>query len=161
VRKHRVVGMLAVVLAMTPLPSWTESPPAPAASPAPQAREALPSVTLPAPLARVLTDYETAWRNRDAAALAALFTEDGFVLSSGSPPARGRAQIEKRYQGQGGPLWLRAFAFGTDGSTGWILGGYTGRAGAPDEGKFTLTLRQGPGGRWLINSDMDNYNSRP
>src|SRR5262245_25223202 len=39
-----------------------------------------PTVTLPAPLARVLTDYEVAWRGKDAAALAALFAEDGFVL---------------------------------------------------------------------------------
>jgi len=31
---------------------------------------ALPSLTLPTPLARVLADYETAWQNKDAAALA-------------------------------------------------------------------------------------------
>jgi len=120
-----------------------------------------PSVTLPAPLARVLADYEVAWQNKDAAALAALFTEDGFVLSNGIPPARGRAEIEKRYSGSGGTLSLRAFAFATEGSIGYIIGGYSRQEGQPDIGKFTLTLRKGPEGRWLIMSDMDNGNTRP
>jgi hypothetical protein len=47
-----------------------------------------PSVSVPPALARVLTDYEAAWRKKDAAALAALFTEDGFVLSTGHPARR-------------------------------------------------------------------------
>lgn len=119
-----------------------------------------PTVTLPAPLARVLADYETAWRNKDASALAALFTEDGFVLSNGVPPVRGRAQIQQHYTGQGGPLALRAFAFATDGSVGYVIGGFAGQAGQPDIGKFTLTLRKAADGRWLIMSDMDNGNSR-
>jgi ketosteroid isomerase-like protein len=120
-----------------------------------------PSISLPPELARVLTDYETAWQNRDAAALARLFAEDGFVLPNGAPPVRGRAAIERQYAGSGGPLALRAFAFAADGAAGYILGGYAGRKGEPDDGKFTLTLRKGAGGRWLIVSDMDNSNRRP
>jgi ketosteroid isomerase-like protein len=117
-------------------------------------------VTLPAPLARVLTDYETAWRSKDAAALAALFAEDGFVLSSGTPPVRGRANIQRHYQGQGGPLALRALAYDTKGSIGYVIGGFARAQGEPDVGKFTLTLVKGPRGRWLILSDMDNSNAR-
>ena len=120
----------------------------------------MPSVSLPAPLARVLTDYEAAWQKKDAAALAALFADDGFVLSSGVPPVRGRAAIEKHYAGQGGPLSLRAFAFASEGATGYIIGGFTRHKGDPDIGKFTLTLRKEQDGRWLIMSDMDNGNSR-
>jgi len=120
-----------------------------------------PSVALPASLARVLSDYEVAWRNKDGAALAALFAEDGFVLSNGVPPVRGRARIQKHYAGQGGPLSLRALAFATEGSVGYIIGGFARRKGEPDIGKFTLTLRKGAGDRWLIMSDMDNGNSRP
>jgi ketosteroid isomerase-like protein len=119
---------------------------------------ALPSVPLPPDLDRVLRDYEKAWGARDAAALAKLFTEDGFVLSSDSPPVKGRAAIEKHYQGAGGPLYLRAFAFESNASTGFILGGYRHQEKGPDSGKFTLTLRQGTHGRWLIVSDMDNGN---
>lgn len=133
--------------------------PPPPGAPAPAA-SLVPSVTLPAPLARVLTDYEAAWGQKDAAGLAALFAEDGFVLAGGSPPVRGRAAIEKHYTGQGGPLALRALAYGTEGPVGYIIGGYGRQKGTPDDGKFTLTLRKAPDGGWLILSDMDNGNSR-
>lgn len=120
----------------------------------------LPTVTLSPALSRVLTDYEAAWRSRDAKALASLFAEDGFVLSGGTPPVRGRAAIERHYTGQGGPLSLRALAFATEGSVGYIIGGFARSEGEPDIGKFTLTLVKGADGRWLIMSDMDNANSR-
>jgi ketosteroid isomerase-like protein len=119
-----------------------------------------PSVSVPVPLARVLTDYEAAWQKKDAAALAVLFAEDGFVLSNGVPPVRGRAAIEKHYTGQGGPLSLRAFAFASEGATGYIIGAFTRHKGDADIGKFTLILRKEQDGRWLIVSDMDNGNSR-
>jgi ketosteroid isomerase-like protein len=150
--KAMKASIVALVLASLAGMSSAQSP---APIPTPH-----PSVTLPAPLARVLTDYEAAWRNKDAAALAALFTEDGFVLSTGRPPVRGRAEIQRHYTGKGGPLALRALAFATDGSVGYIIGGYGRASGEPDDGKFTLTLRKGPGGRWLIMSDMDNGNAR-
>ncbi len=119
-----------------------------------------PTVTLPPELARVLTDYEKAWRAKDEKALATLFVDDGFVLSSGRPPVRGRKQIEKRYENSGGPLVLRAIAYATEGSIGYIIGGFSRTNGAPDIGKFTLVVRKGPDGGWLIVSDMDNSNSR-
>jgi ketosteroid isomerase-like protein len=119
-----------------------------------------PSVELPADLARVLRDYETAWAARDAAALARLFANDGWVLPNGSTPVRGREAIETFYKGHGGPLALRALGYGAEGSVGYIIGGYAGTRGAADVGKFTLTLRKGPDGRWLIVSDMDSQNRR-
>lgn len=117
-----------------------------------------PSIKLPAALARVLTDYEAAWRSRDAAALSRLFAEDGFVLAARKPPVRGRDAIQRHYTGQGGGLALRALAFAAEGSVGYIIGGYAEKEGQPDIGKFTLTLRKGAGGKWLIMSDMDNSN---
>jgi reactive intermediate/imine deaminase len=120
----------------------------------------LPSFELPDALTRVLRDYEQAWRARDAAALADLFTEDGFVLQNGKPPVRGREAIRAAYAGAGGPLYLRALAYSADGVTGYIIGAYTGQQNGPDEGKFILALRQRPDGRWLIAADMDNSNRR-
>ncbi len=117
-----------------------------------------PTVELPAELARILVDYEKAWQAKDEKALAALFAEDGFVLSSGTPPVRGRKQIEQRYKDSGGPLVLRALAYETEGDVGYIIGGYARNRGDLDIGKFTLTLRKGPDDRWLIMSDMDNGN---
>lgn len=56
----------------------------------PTALQPLPSVNLPPALDRVLRDYERAWQARDAAGLAALFTEDGMTLSNNNnqPPRR-------------------------------------------------------------------------
>ena len=138
-----------------------ETPAAAAASlAAAPAAEPLPSVTLPAALSRVLTDYEKAWTAKDAAGLAALFAEDGFVLAGGTPPVRGRAAIARHYTGKGGPLALRALAYATSGPTGYIIGAYGLARGEPDVGKFTLTVRMDDEGRWLIVSDMDNGNAR-
>jgi ketosteroid isomerase-like protein len=120
-----------------------------------------PSVELPADVARVLRDYEKMWGAKDAAGLARLFAEDGYVLPNGGAPVHGRAAIERHYAGAGGPLFLRAFAYATEGVVGYIIGGYTGRQGAPDDGKFTLTLRKGADARWLIVSDMNSSNRRP
>lgn len=120
--------------------------------------EQLPSVELPPELQRVLSDYEVAWQARDAVALAELFAPDGFVMAAGRPPARGRDAIREYYTGRGGPLSLRALAFATGDSVGWIVGGYSAVPGLPEGGKFTLTLRRGSDGRWLIVTDMDNSN---
>lgn len=118
------------------------------------------SVTLPPELARVLTDYEAAWKAGDAAALSHLFAEDGFVLAAGQAAVKGRAAIQRLYTHPGSPLSLRAFVYATNGEVGYIIGGYSAEPGKRDDGKFTLTLRKGKDGRWLIVSDMDNSNRR-
>lgn len=124
------------------------------------AQPPVPSVDLPPELERVLRDYEKAWQRRDAKALAALFTADGFVLSNGEPPARGRAAIETTYSHGGGPLSLRALAYSVDGSVGYIIGAYAPAMNDPDMGKFVLALKKGEDGRWLIAADIDNTNAR-
>jgi ketosteroid isomerase-like protein len=144
--RHRSFVPALLFAVVLPALGQTNAPPAP-----------LPSVPLPPQLDRVLRDYERAWRGRDAAALADLFTEDGFVLSSGKPPVRGRAAIRAGYADSGGPLALRAFGYSTDGRVGYMVGGFGRDAGEPDTGKFVLALRK-VGDRWLIAADMDNGN---
>jgi len=157
---HRWIIGLMFLIAQAPATAVAalaqEFPPARVATPDP----ALPTVSLPPDLARVLTDYETAWRGHDAAGLSALFAEDGFILPGGRPPVRGRERIREAYSGSGGPLVLRALGFAVEGSVGYIIGGYSRKEGDPDTGKFTLTLRRDATGRWLIVSDMDNSNRR-
>ena len=128
----------------------------PAAGQASPVADTLPTVVLPPALDRVLRDYERAWRARDAAGLAALFTEDGFVLSGGRPPVRGRDAVRARYEGAGGPLHLRAVAFATSDTVGYIIGTYGATPAQIDEGKFVLALRRARGGPWRIAADMDN-----
>jgi hypothetical protein len=143
-----VSALLAPIYAQTPTPA--EGPP-------------LESITLPTEIDRVLRDYERAWRSGDAPAVAALFAEDGYLLQSGRNAIRGRAAIANAYKGQaGGPLRLRAFAYATSDTTGYILGAYGYGEGdnVPDMGKYTVTLRRSRGGPWQLFSDMDNGNQQ-
>jgi ketosteroid isomerase-like protein len=137
-----------------------ETDASPGPSPAAGAANHVAVESLPPELDRVLRDYERAWRERDARALAELFAEDGFVLSDGSPPVRGRDAIRAAYSNAGGPLWLRSLAHATDGDVGYILGVYSHQIDGPLAGKFVLTLRRHPGGPWLIAADMDNSIAR-
>lgn len=144
--------MLVVLLIAISEPVWAQEQ---------RTYEALPSVQLPESLDRVLRDYETAWAAGDEAALAALFTEDGFVPT---PPGwvRGRAGITRVYENSSGPLLLRALAFSVSDSVAYIIGAYNygDPVGAIDGGKFLLALRKEPSGKWLIAADLDNSNRR-
>lgn len=114
------------------------------------------SIPLPPHLDQVLRNYERAWRAKDHKAVAALFSPDGYALPDQSKPAQGATAIAAAYQGQGGPLFLRAFAFQQSKDLAVILGAYTyNNAANPDLGKFTLTLKR-VNRKWLIYSDMDN-----
>jgi ketosteroid isomerase-like protein len=118
-------------------------------------------VTLPPALDRVLRDYEAAWEAGDGQRLAALFTEDGFVLNNASLPLRGRARIAQIISQPGGDLQLRAFAWATADTVGYIIGGYRYPSTTGPGGKYVLTLRKGPDGRWLIAADMENSGAPP
>lgn len=151
-RPLTLIATAAVLALAAPAARAQDAPP-----PAP-----LPSVTLPPEVDRVLREYERAWRAGDEAALAALFTEDGFVLQNGRPPVRGRDAIRQAYAAFDGPLQLRAMAYATGDTVGYIIGAFGyGEAGGPDMGKFVLALRRAPGGPWQIASDIDNSNRMP
>lgn len=130
-----------------------------AQDPGPRQGAPLPSITLPPALDRVLRDYERAWQAGDETTLASLFTADGFV-PAGHGWVRGTDAIRARYANSGGHLRLRAHAFATADSVGYIVGayGYGDEDGAPDRGKFLLALRRSGDGTWLIAADLDNSN---
>lgn len=153
----RAIPLLLLLAACRP----ADRPAAPATStPAPPVTAGMPAITLPPDLDRVLRDYEREWRARDAAKLAALFTDDGFVMPNNEPPARGAADIVRAYTGHGGPLTLAALAFAVDDTVGYIVGTYGGPDVTTHEGKYLLALRRAPGGPWFIAADMDNANTR-
>ena len=151
-----MIKTIAAALVLLGAPAALAAQEQPSPAPAP-----LPSVQLPAEIDRVLRDYERAWQARDAAALAALFTEDGMVMQMGRPPVQGRAAVQAAYASSGGPLSLRALGYAAEGSVGYILGAYAERAGEADIGKFILALRRGADGRWLIAADIDNPSRMP
>lgn len=118
----------------------------------------LTPVAVPEGVDRLLRAYEQGWGARDAEALAALFTEDGFALRPGSPPATGRSEILEAYQGSGGPLVLRPYRFEQDGNLGYIVGGFSRFENETDLGKFVLVVRRVDEGEWRIIADIDNGN---
>jgi ketosteroid isomerase-like protein len=147
------VGFVALVALVAPARAQTPSTPPPPTLPT------LPSIALPAELDRVLRDYERAWKAGDAAGLAAIFTEDGFV-PTGRGWVRGSDAIRATYANASGGLQLRALAFGVQDTVGYIVGayGYGDVAPVPDRGKFVLALRRARGGPWLIAADLDQSN---
>lgn len=136
-----------VLFALVVPPLAAQAPPSP-----------LPSIALPPELDRVLRDYERAWKAGDEKALARLFTEDGFVPTSGGW-VRGEDAIRRAYQESQGDLELRALAYAVQDTVGYIIGAYGyGETPGTDRGKFVLALRRAPGGSWLIAADLDNSN---
>lgn len=151
---RRLFARVLVIAAAFSVAAWAEEP---ASKPA-----AAPSVTLPPALDRVLRDYEKAWIAKDDAALAALFTSDGYALPSGQPPAAGAAAIRAAYASNAGsPLALRAIHYAESGDMAYVIGGFGGSADTPDFGKFVLVLHRGNDSVWRIAADMDNANAMP
>jgi ketosteroid isomerase-like protein len=118
-------------------------------------------ISLPPAFDRVLRDYEAAWRDGDGPQLAALFTEDGFAVQSGSPIKRGHAAIAGGLTKPGGTLQLAAYAYSSSGNVGYIVGGYRYPTTVGTGGRFVLALRSDPDGRWLIAADLDNGGPPP
>ena len=146
-----VTGLLVVLATVGTLPLSGQAPPDADGSPGRQ-----PSLTLPAELDRVLRDYERHWSGGAAQELAALFVEDGLIVSGGAW-IRGRDAIGAAYANAGGPLRLRAIEYDVSGDVGFIVGeyGYGEELPVETNGMFVLTLRRGSDGRWLIVSDLD------
>jgi ketosteroid isomerase-like protein len=154
---HRsIIAVALATIIVTPASMCGQEPRAAAGEAATQ----LPSVKLPPEVDRVLRDYEKNWRARDAAALASLFTSDGFVMQMGRAPVRGTEAIKQAYASGGGSLFLRPLHYETSGNAGFVIGAFTYAEGAADRGKFILALRREKG-VWRIVADMDNPSGMP
>ena len=149
-----LLGVILVVMTASSPTAARQGGGSTAVDPVPEA------VALPPALDRVLRDYESAWRDGDGGRLAALFTDDGFAVQSGSPLARGRTAIARNITGPGGALQLTAYAYSVSDTVGYIVGGYRYPQSTGPGGRFVLALRMGPDGRWLIAADLDNTGPR-
>jgi ketosteroid isomerase-like protein len=147
---HPAGFVIALTVAIAGARAGAQAPQAPPDAQMP------PVISLPPAFDRVLRDYEAVWRDGDGPRLAALFTEDGFAVQSGSPIRRGRAAIAGGLTRPSGSLQLTAYAYSSSGSVGYIIGGYRYPTTVGAGGRFVLALRSGPDGRWLIAADLDN-----
>ena len=62
-----------------------------------------------AAIINVQTQWETAFKNRDAAALANLFTEDCVRMPNGAPTTIGREALETAYRKEFANIWKTKF----------------------------------------------------
>jgi predicted TIM-barrel fold metal-dependent hydrolase len=111
----------------------------------------IPVVMLPPDLDAVLRAFESRFRARDAAGLAALFTETG-VMQVGRNWQMGPAGIHLALLGRGGGIRLDAQAFDAGPSFGHIAGAYrTDNETPPGElGRFLLVLGRTAAGPWRV-----------
>ncbi len=110
----------------------------------------------------VLRRYEQAYRAKDSAALALVYTEDGLFQPPNGAAVRGRAAIAGHWRGRfGDGLVLTLDAFDGDGMAGWAAGTWQldGRDGGKATGRFTVGLRRGRDGEWRMS--YDTYHDAP
>jgi uncharacterized protein (TIGR02246 family) len=118
------------------------------------------------PLARLQTEWAAAANAKDSARLAALYSENGVLMPSNAPMAKGRPAIQAVWKGMmdqnARDIVLATVDRAITGDIGYEAGTYTfkmGAAGAPvasDKGKYLLTVRRGADGKWLIQNDIFN-----
>ena len=126
----------------------------------------MPATTSPV-VAEAITSanrtFMDAFRRRDAAAIAALYTSSAAVRPPGGDTVQGPVAIQR--------FWEGAFALGLTAVTlesteveagdafAFEVGRYTMTAGeqAADEGKYMIVWKQ-DGDRWMIHRDIWNTN---
>ncbi|HSG00938.1 MAG TPA: SgcJ/EcaC family oxidoreductase [Vicinamibacterales bacterium] len=116
--------------------------------------------------------FRTGFNAGDAAALAALFTDDAVLMNPGQATAAGPAAIEALY----GQLFaemtaqteIRPEATEVSGSLAYDSGTYTGtmtpKAGGDamtEEGRYVVILKKGADGSWKIARDIGNTPTMP
>jgi len=115
--------------------------------------------------AKTARDFEAAANRGDAAAVAALYTEDAVVMPSNTAAVKGRAAIQEFFKGMfaQGARNLKLVQTTTvgSGSNGYEMGTYEfdigpASASGHDKGKYIVGLRRAADGRWLIAHDIFN-----
>ena len=109
--------------------------------------------------------FEQAMSAGDAAAIAALYSEDGIMYPPQSPPVEGRSNIQALWQSyidEGvTSLDLNATEIVSSGSLGYDLGTFnltmkTESGEVPASGKYLVVWHKGDDGTWRLHRDIWN-----
>ncbi len=138
---------------------------------APQTGAAAPADT--SSINGLRSGYQTALNAGDAAALAALFTDNAVSLPDHHAAIEGRAAIQQDFQGQFAQMSMNIQIMPVDmeinGETAYERGTYSmtvtpkaaGSAPMMENGKYIVILKKQPNGSWLIQNDINNTNVPP
>jgi predicted TIM-barrel fold metal-dependent hydrolase len=124
---------------------------------------ALPVITPPEEIDRLLRDFERGWRTTDnKVALAEVFTDDG-LLQWGDDWARGGAAIRINLLGRAGGLRLRPQAVEAGELLGHVAGmyGYYRDTAWVEQGRYLFSLRRGKGMPWRISAAILHNTTPP
>jgi uncharacterized protein (TIGR02246 family) len=117
-------------------------------------------------LSQMNRDFAAALNAKDAVAAANCYTEDATILPPNEAPVKGRANIQKYWEGA-----IAAGAFdaevattetGSNGDLGYEIGRLQMKIKMPDgkivveRGKYTELLKRGADGKWLSTHGMWN-----
>jgi len=112
------------------------------------------------------TAFSAAYVRGDAAAMAALYTEDGVIFPERSAAIQGRAGIERYWTLPAGrritmhrltPARIEVHGdVAHDYGTFEIAGERDGQAWGPDRGKYVVVWKRGTDGAWRMYLDMWN-----
>jgi uncharacterized protein (TIGR02246 family) len=117
--------------------------------------------------------YQAAFNAGDAAALAALFTDNAVSLPDHRAPIEGRAAIQQDFQNQfaqvSGNIQIMPVDTEINGETAYERGTYSmtvtpkaaGSAPMTEDGKYIVILKKQPNGSWLIQNDINNTSVPP
>jgi uncharacterized protein (TIGR02246 family) len=125
-----------------------------------------PKPATAAELSQMNRDFAKALNAKDAVAAANCYTEDATLLPPNEAPVKGRANIQKYWEGA-----IAAGAFGVEvattetgsnGDLGYEIGRMQMKIPMPDgsifveRGKYTELLKRGADGKWLSTHGMWN-----
>ena len=121
-------------------------------------------------LSKLAKEWADAFNAKNAAKLAALYTEDATVNPPNEPAVQGRKNIQawaQKLMDQGmGSLVLTPTESAISGSIAYEAGTYSatvtppGGKPMPDKGKYVVVLKQ-VGGNWLLAHDIFNSDLPP
>lgn len=164
-------GRFVLLLLAGPLACAGQPQPRSAATPAPSPSPATPAAASSAiPLIEEAgRQFSAAYVRGDAAAMAALYTDDAVIFPERSAAIRGRADIERYWTLQPGRRItlhrLMPDEVVVEDSTAYdhgrfeVAGVTNGEAWGPSEGKYLVVWKRGDDGRWRMHLDM--WNSGP
>lgn len=117
--------------------------------------------------------YAGAMAASDAAALAALFTDNAVTMPDHHAAIEGRAAIQQNFMDQFAQMGMNIQILPVDteinGETAYERGTWTmtivpkaaGSQPMKQNGKYIVILKKQPNGSWLIQNDIDNSNDPP